>query len=47
MTDALIFDTVRTPRGKGKRSGSLNEVPPVQLASKVLKAIEERNNIML
>ena len=45
MTDALIFDTVRTPRGKGKKSGSLNEVPPVQLASKVLKAIEERNNI--
>ena len=45
MTDALIFDAVRTPRGKGKRSGSLNEVPPVQLASKVLKALEERNNI--
>ena len=45
MTDALIFDTVRTPRGKGKRTGSLNEVPPVQLASKVLKALEKRNNI--
>ena len=29
MIDALIFDTVRTPRGKGKKTGSLNEVPPV------------------
>ena len=26
MNELLIFDTVRTPRGKGKRSGSLNEV---------------------
>ena len=45
MSEAIIYDTVRTPRGKGKRSGSLNEVPPVQLASKVLQAIEKRNNI--
>ena len=45
MIDALIFDTVRTPRGKGKKNGSLNEVPPIQLASKVLQAIEKRNNI--
>ncbi|MDB9761313.1 acetyl-CoA C-acetyltransferase [Alphaproteobacteria bacterium] len=45
MIDALIFDTVRTPRGKGKKNGALNEVPPIQLASKVLQAIEKRNNI--
>ena len=45
MNEALIFDAVRTPRGKGKRSGSLNEVTPVQLASKVLKSIESRNNL--
>ena len=45
MNEALIFDTVRTPRGKGKKSGSLNEVSPVQLASKVLKSIESRNNL--
>ena len=45
MNEAIIYDAVRTPRGKGKKSGSLNEVPPVQLASKVLKAIEKRNNI--
>ena len=44
MNEALIFDAVRTPRGKGKRSGSLNEVTPVQLASKVLKSIESRND---
>tara|TARA_Y100001960_G_C14763791_1_gene875701 strand:- start:1703 stop:2911 length:1209 start_codon:yes stop_codon:yes gene_type:complete len=45
MNEAIIYDAVRTPRGKGKKSGALNEVPPVQLASKVLKAIEKRNNI--
>ena len=45
MNEALIFDAVRTPRGKGKRSGSLNEVTPVQLAAKVLKSIESRNNL--
>jgi acetyl-CoA C-acetyltransferase len=42
MIDALIFET---PRGKGKKNGALNEVPPIQLASKVLQAIEKRNNI--
>ena len=45
MSEAIIYDAVRTPRGKGKKSGSLNEVPPVQLASKVLQAIEKRNNL--
>ena len=45
MTEAIIYDAVRTPRGKGKKSGALNEVPPVQLASQVLKAIKERNNL--
>jgi len=45
MSEAIIYDAVRTPRGKGKKNGSLNEVPPVQLASKVLQAIEKRNNL--
>ena len=45
MSEAIIYDAVRTPRGKGKKSGSLNEIPPVQLASKVLQAIEKRNNL--
>lgn len=43
MTDALIFDAVRTPRGKGKKDGSLHEVKPIDLAVCVLEALRERN----
>ena len=32
MTDAFIYDAVRTPRGKGRKDGSLHEVTPVRLA---------------
>jgi acetyl-CoA C-acetyltransferase len=42
MSEALIFDAVRTPRGKGKR-GSLHSVKPVTLAAGVLRALSERN----
>jgi len=45
MTDAYIFDAVRTPRGKGKSDGSLHEITPVALASQVLEAVRDRNNI--
>ncbi|MEP1230603.1 MAG: acetyl-CoA C-acetyltransferase [Litorimonas sp.] len=45
MTDAYIFDAVRTPRGKGKSDGSLHEVTPVALAAQVLEAIRDRSNI--
>lgn len=31
MTHAMVFDAVRTPRGKGKRDGSLHSVKPVDL----------------
>lgn len=41
MTDALILDAVRTPRGKGRR-GALNGVEPVRLAAGVLGALAER-----
>ncbi len=44
MTDALIFDAVRTPRGKGKR-GSLHSVKPVTLASGLLRALAERTHL--
>jgi acetyl-CoA C-acetyltransferase len=44
MTDALIFDAVRTPRGKGKR-GSLHSVKPVTLASGLLRALAERTSL--
>ena len=45
MTDAFIYDAVRTPRGKGKASGSLHEVTPVRLASHVLAQLRDRNNL--
>lgn len=45
MPDAFIFDHVRTPRGRGKKDGSLHEVPAVRLAAKTLEAVRERNNI--
>ncbi|PQA42774.1 acetyl-CoA C-acetyltransferase [Amnimonas aquatica] len=43
MTEALIFDAVRTPRGKGKKDGSLHTVKPVDLVVGLLKALEARN----
>ncbi len=45
MTDAYIYDAVRTPRGKGKSSGSLHEVTPIQLAVTALEAIRDRNEL--
>jgi acetyl-CoA C-acetyltransferase len=45
MTEAYVFDAVRTPRGKGKSDGSLHEVTPVQLATQVLEAIRDRNKL--
>ena len=43
--EALIFDHVRTPRGKGKPDGSLHEVTPVWLAAQPLVALRERNQL--
>ncbi len=43
MADALIYDHVRTPRGRGKKDGSLHEVPAVRLSSGTLDALRERN----
>ena len=43
MTEAYIYDAVRTPRGKGKSDGSLHEVTPVALATQVLEAVRDRN----
>ncbi|WP_447003551.1 acetyl-CoA C-acetyltransferase [Saccharothrix isguenensis] len=44
MSEALIFDAVRTPRGRGKR-GSLHSVKPITLASGVLAALARRNDL--
>ena len=43
MTEALIFDAVRTPRGKGKKDGSLHTVKPVDLVVGLMHALEARN----
>jgi acetyl-CoA C-acetyltransferase len=44
-TEAYIFDGVRTPRGKGKKDGSLHTVKPVDLVVGLLHALEERNGV--
>jgi acetyl-CoA C-acetyltransferase len=43
MTEAFILDAVRTPRGKGRASGRLHDVPAARLAGGVLQALRERN----
>ena len=45
MTDAYIFDHVRSPRGRGKSDGSLHEVTPVELLSQVLGSLRDRNEL--
>ncbi|KQT54379.1 acetyl-CoA acetyltransferase [Aureimonas sp. Leaf454] len=45
MTEAYIYDHVRTPRGRGKKDGALHEVPAVRLGAKVLEALRDRNGI--
>ncbi len=43
--DAYIFDAIRTPRGKGKANGLLNEVKPIELVTTLLKALQQRNHL--
>ena len=45
MTDAFIYDHVRTPRGRGKKDGALHEVPTVRLAAQTLEGVRDRNGI--
>lgn len=45
MTDAFIYDHVRSPRGRGRNNGALHEVTPVDLASQVLASLRERNEL--
>ncbi|UUP18055.1 acetyl-CoA C-acetyltransferase [Nitratireductor thuwali] len=45
MADAYVYDAVRTPRGRGKKDGSLHEVPAVRLGAKVLEAMRDRNGL--
>src|SRR5947208_3087860 len=43
MTEAFVYDAVRTPRGRGKADGPLHEVPARNLATQALGAIKNRN----
>ncbi|MBE1290989.1 MAG: acetyl-CoA C-acetyltransferase [Rhodobacteraceae bacterium] len=45
MTEAYIYDAVRTPRGKGRKDGSLHEVTSVALSKTVLNSLKERNGL--
>lgn len=46
MTEsAYIYDAIRTPRGKGKKDGSLHEVKPVALAAGLLREIQQRHDL--
>lgn len=44
-TEAYVYDAIRTPRGKGKRDGSLYEVKPVNLLAGVLAELQRRNDL--
>ncbi|WP_417210116.1 acetyl-CoA C-acetyltransferase [Antarctobacter sp.] len=45
MTEAYIYDAVRTPRGKGRKDGALHEVTSLRLSAQVLNAVKERNGL--
>ncbi|MDG9930571.1 MULTISPECIES: acetyl-CoA C-acyltransferase, partial [unclassified Pseudomonas] len=45
MTEAYIYDAVRTPRGKGKKDGALHSVKPIDLVVGLLKALQQRNQL--
>ncbi|WP_300546707.1 acetyl-CoA C-acetyltransferase [Roseovarius sp.] len=45
MSDAYIYDTVRTPRGKGRKDGALHEVTAARLSAQVLNALKSRNGL--
>jgi len=45
MTDAYIYDALRTPRGKGRKDGALHEVTSLSLSAQTLNAVKQRNNL--
>ncbi|MFI0396181.1 acetyl-CoA C-acetyltransferase [Paracoccus jiaweipingae] len=45
MTEAYIYDAARTPRGKGRKDGSLHEVTSLALSARLLSAVKERNGL--
>ena len=45
MTEAYIYDALRTPRGKGRKDGALHEVTALRLSAQTMNALKERNNL--
>jgi acetyl-CoA C-acetyltransferase len=45
MAEAMVFDAIRTPRGRGKSSGSLHEVKPISLLTGVLRELQKRHDL--
>jgi acetyl-CoA C-acetyltransferase len=45
MAEAMVYDAIRTPRGRGKSSGSLHEVKPISLLTGVLKELQSRHEL--
>ena len=45
MTEAYIYDCIRTPRGKGRADGSLHEVAAARLSADLLNALQQRNHL--
>ncbi|MBO9641630.1 MAG: acetyl-CoA C-acetyltransferase [Pseudacidovorax sp.] len=45
MNEAMIFDAIRTPRGRGRPDGSLHEVSPVDLLAGLMQALQQRNDL--
>ena len=45
MTEAYIYDAVRTPRGKGKKDGRLHQATPVWLLRTLLQALQQRHHL--
>ena len=44
ITQAYIFDSIRTPRGK-RKNGALNEITPTDLLSKLMLSLSEKHNL--
>jgi acetyl-CoA C-acetyltransferase len=42
---AYIYDAIRTPRGKGKKDGSLHEIKPVALGAGLLRELQQRYDL--
>ena len=43
MSEAYIIDAIRTPRGKGKKDGSLHQVKPISLLTGLLNELQARH----